>query len=482
MLGKNASAAKVLIALAVAVALATTIASAGAVTAATPLERYIVKLADPPLASYRGGIAGLAATNPAARGETKLDPASAASRAYLDYLTTQQTAVRQSIATKLLRAPAVDFTYRYAYNGFALLLTPSEADVVRSLPGVAKVQKDFRREILTDAGPRFIGAPTVWSGSSTGGLPGTRGEGVIVGVIDTGINHDHPSFADKGGDGYDHTNPRGTFYGLCDPLTGLPFCNDKLIGVWDFTGTTPEDDNAHGSHTASTAAGNVVNAVLTAPTLTLEREISGVAPHANLITYKACIAAGCLGASLVAAIDQATADAVDVINYSIGGGPTDPWNDSDSEGFLGARDAGIFVATSAGNSGPGPETVGSPANAPWVLSVGASTHDRALKNALTNMSGGKTAAPADLQGASFTSGYGPARIVHAADYGDELCGAPFLPGTFNGEIVICVRGINPRVEKGRNVKVGGAGGMVLVNSAAEGEGIVGDPHELPAVH
>jgi len=482
MTRNHATVAKVLIALAVSVVLATGLASAGAVTAATPLDRYIVKLAEPPLASYRGGIAGLAATNPAARGETKLDPTSAASRAYLDHLATRQLAVRQAIATKLLRTPAVAFTYRYAYNGFALLLTEAEANLVRSVPGVAKVQKEFTRQLLTDAGPRFIGAPSIWSGTSTGGLAGTKGEGVVVGVIDTGINHDHPSFADKGGDGYDHTNPRGTFYGLCDPLLGTPFCNDKLIGVWDFTGTTPEDDNAHGSHTASTAVGNVVNAVLAAPTLTLEREISGVAPHANLITYKACIAVGCLGASLTAAIDQATADGVDVINYSIGGGPTDPWGDADSEGFLGARDAGIFVATSAGNDGPGPETVGSPANAPWVLSVGASTHDRALKNALTNMSGGKTAAPGTLQGASFTKGYGPAKIVHAADYGDGLCGAPFLPGTFKGEIVVCVRGVNPRVEKGRNVKLGGAGGMVLVNSAADGEGIVGDPHELPAVH
>ena len=465
-----------------ALVLASALASAQPSTAALSLERYIVQLTDPPLASYRGGVAGLAPTNPSTLGAVRLDPKSAASKAYLDYLAGKQSGVQGSLQTALGRTVSFPYSYRYAYNGFAAVLTEPEANTLRGLAGVADVQKDYVRELQTDAGPAWIGAPGIWGGGDTGGLPATKGEGVVVGVIDTGINHDHPSFADKGGDGYDHTNPRGTFYGLCDPLLGKPFCNDKLIGVYDFTGTTPEDDNQHGSHTASTAAGNAVSAVLNAPTLSLTRQISGVAPHANLITYKACIAAGCMGASLTAAIDQATADMVDVINYSIGGGPSDPWNDSDSEGFLGARDAGIFVAASAGNSGPGAETVGSPANAPWLLSVGASTHNRSLKNSLTSMSGGSTAPPSTLNGKSFTSGYGPASIVHAAAYGNELCGAPFAPGTFKGQIVICVRGVNPRVEKGRNVKLGGAGGMVLVNSAADGEGIVGDPHELPAVH
>jgi subtilisin family serine protease len=385
------------------------------------------------------------------------------------------------LRTAVGRSVSVPFRYRYAYNGFAVELTDTEANVLRGLSGVANVRQDYTRELLTDVGPAWIGAPSVWSGASTGGVRATKGEGVVVGIIDTGINHDHPSFADVGGDNYDHSNPRGHFYGLCDPVLGMPFCNDKLIGVWDFTGTSPEDDNQHGSHTASTAAGNVLKATLNAPTISIEKNISGVAPHANLITYKACIAAGCLGASLTAAIDQATKDVVDVINYSIGGGPTDPWDDPDAESFLAARDAGIFVSVSAGNDGSRAGTVGSPANAPWVLSVGASTHNRALTNSLTSMAGGSTTPPANIKGASLTAGYGPAPIVHAADKGDRQCLQPFAPGTFDGEIVVCERGVNPRVEKGRNVELGGAGGMVLANSAAEGESTVGDAHELPAV-
>jgi subtilisin family serine protease len=458
--------------------------------------RYIVQLSDSPLASYRGGILGLAPTNPAVRGEVKLDSTSAASQSYLNYLAQQQSSFLANAQIALGRPVEVLGRYRYALNGVALAMSAGEAGKVSRMSGVKQVTPERLYQLQTDVGPAWIGAPGIWDGSATG-APGTKGEGVVIGVIDTGVNHDHPSFADVGGDGYNHTNPRGTFFGLCDPVTGLPFCNDKLIGVWDFTGTTPEDDNLHGSHTASTTAGNVVTAVIQAPTMTLTRNVSGVAPHANLITYKACDTAsgGCRGISLGLAIDQATADGVDVINFSIGGGSSDPWADSNAIGFLGARDAGIFVSASAGNSGPGAETIGSPSNAPWLMSVAASTHNRKFVNSLVNMSGGSGAAPANIAGKSVTSGYGPARVVYAGDYGYPLCGDgpadaatgkaainPFTPGTFNGEIVICDRGTYGRVEKGENVKEGGAGGMILANDAANGDSLISDGHALPAVH
>lgn len=441
--------------------------------------RYIVKLSDPPLASYRGGIADLAPTNPEVLETIKLDVENPAGLAYLGYLAGRHQAIGTAMTAVLGDAVEVLFDYRYAFNGIAVELTPAQADRVRGLPGVADVQPDVELRLLTDAGPSWIGAPAVWDGIA--GAPGTRGEGVVVGVIDTGINAFHPSFADVGGDGFDHDNPRGRFYGLCDPLTGAPFCNDKLIGVHDFTGTTPLDDNGHGSHTASTAAGNAVTAVVNAPTTSLSRDISGVAPHANLITYKGCIVIGnCVGISLVAAIDQAVADEVDVLNFSIGGVPADPWADDNAEAFLGARDAGVLVVASAGNSGPGPGTVGAPATAPWLLSVGASTHDRTFLGSVADLTGGATPPPADIEGRTFSAGYGPAPIVYAGSYGDPLCAQPFLPTTFNGEIVICDRGDNTRVEKGRNVRLGGAGGMVLANAEPDGETSVADPHELPA--
>ena len=117
---------------------------------------------------------------------------------------------------------------------------------------------------------------------------------------------------------------------------------------------SPRDADGHGSHTAGTSAGNIVHSatVLTPNGKEMTKTIAGVAPHANVIAYTVCAEVGCYLSAIIGAIDQAIIDGVDVINYSIGGGSSDPWADYDSMAFLAAMDAGIFVATSAGNSGP----------------------------------------------------------------------------------------------------------------------------------
>jgi subtilisin family serine protease len=443
----------------------------------------------------------LAATAPDATGADRLDTESPAATAYLEYLATQHEALFGDIEGALDRSVEVAHRYDAVLNGIAVSITAGEAEVVASLPGVRHVERDSRLELHTDNGPRWIGADEVWGEDPVTGnadCEGTCGEGVVIGVIDTGTNHDHPSFADIGGDGYDHANPRGRFFGACDPVTGAPFCNDKLIGFWDFTGTTPEDDNGHGTHTASTSGGNVLTAVMEAPTFTLERDISGVAPHANIISYKGCSGnpvIGCQLSALVGAINQATLDMVDVINYSIGGSSANPWSDLDSQAFFDAYSAGILVVTSAGNAGPGSGTLGSPADAPWVTAVGASTHDRKLDNGIIDMAGGNSTPPADIFGKSLTAGLTPARVVYAGDYGSSLCGEgasdpttgeseinPFPSGTFNGEIVVCDRGTYGRVAKAQNVADGGAGGYVLANDAANGDSLNADPYPIPGVH
>ncbi len=449
--------------------------------------RYIVRLLEPPLASYRGGIGGFAPTSPAARSVQRLDIAGAPERAYAVYLGRRQAEVEASIGAAIGRPLEVDRRYHVAFNGFVAPMTAREAARAAKVPGVAAVTPEVMRFLDTDAGPEWIGAPSVWDGSATGGLPGTKGEGIVIGVVDSGINPDHPSFADVGPvDGYDHSNPRGTFFGVCDSGSGVydpsfP-CNDKLIGAWNFA-DGPTDNNGHGTHTASTAAGNALSSLaLVAPTITMYFDISGVAPHANLIAYDVCNVSGsCATGAIVAGIDQAVADGVDVINFSIGGGSSDPWTDADSLAYLSATDAGIFVATSAGNSGPGAGTVGSPAEAPWLTSAAAATHDRHLWNTLGPMTGG-ISPPAPMTGKSVTDGYGPASIVYAGDFGDGGCMSPFPGGTFSGQIVVCDRGTIARVDKGSNVLAGGAGGLVLVNQSADGETVNADPHVLPAVH
>ena len=160
-------------------------------------------------------------------------------------------------------------------------------------------------------------------------------------------------------------------------------------------------------------------------------------------------------------------------------------------GLASAREAGILVAHSAGNEGPAQATVGSPL-APWMMHVAASTHNREFVNSGADMTGGATTPPADIDGAGFTDGYGPAPIVFAGDYASaetdtpELCGVGGecdsihhgLPDQFDGEIVVCIRGTFGRIEKGANVLASGAGGYILVDNGA---GLVGDAHELPGV-
>jgi uncharacterized repeat protein (TIGR01451 family) len=453
---------------------------------------YIVQLQSQPLASYRGGVNDLPATSPAVTGAS-LDATGAAERAYLAHLSTEQQSALDSIQRALGRSVEVKFTYQVAFNGFALVLTPVEAAKVAGLTGIRLVQRDFVDQPQTDFGPAWIGAPAVW-----GGAPGAQGEGVVVGVIDTGVNFVNPAFARIGADGYVHTNPRGKHYGVCDPANTSIYdptftCNEKLIGAWDFADSFeppdgPRDNDGHGSHTASTVAGNRVNASVIAPTYVYNNLVSGVAPRANIIAYDACGLEGCPGSALVAAINQAVADSVDVINYSIGGGSRNPWRSADALAFLAALDAGVYVSVSAGNAGPPASTIGSPSNAPWVTSVAAATHHRKFANRLIDMSGGNAAPPADISGQGLTGGYGPARIVYAGNYtstfgaSDALCRQPFPPGTFNGEIVVCDRGVVGRVAKNQNVAAGGAGGFVLANDALNGESLNADAYALPGVH
>lgn len=391
--------------------------------------------------------------------------------------------------------------YVHLTNAVAMPLTPEAARSIRAWPEVKNVIANFNDRPLTDAGPAFIRADELWNGPSS-----NRGEGVVIGVIDTGINWDHDAFADIGGDGYNHSNPLGRQLGLCSQANVR--CNDKLIGVYDFTdeGTQGRDQNGHGSHVASIAAGNVRSADLTAITTTVSNEVSGVAPHANIVSYKACnrgeegSSGSCPFDALLAALDQAAADGVDVVNYSIGGDPRDPWsNNLDGQSFLNLRQAGIVASVAAGNDGPVDSSVTSPANAPWTLAVANLTHDRRYANVVENLAGGNVAPPGDLPGVGLTAAFGPARIVHARDFGNALCGTgtpelqpqcenhtgssnPFAAGTFNGEIVVCDRGQYGRVEKGFNLRAAGAGGYILANTDAQGESIVGDDHCLPAVH
>jgi subtilisin family serine protease len=298
---------------------------------------------------------------------------------------------------------------------------------------------------------------------------GTRGQGVVVGVIDTGANSTHPSFAD-------------------DPTCGVFDANNhKLLSAVDClttngsgqcVGADPEANsgNGHGVHTASTAVGNTIDGtvdpppVLPAPFTTM----SGVAPCASLRTYKVCATNNCTGAAIQAAIEGAIADQVDVINFSISGG-SDPWSDEDRV-FLDAVGADAFVASSAGNTGAITNPVGAVNHlGPWMTTVAASTHDlNVTGTGLLNATGPGTPPP-EVENIALTPGSGldpgmPLAGVEIRHYAaNEIgctAGGGFPPNYFAGAVALISRGTCTFEEKIDNAQAAGALVAVIYNNAA----------------
>jgi subtilisin family serine protease len=422
---------------------------------------YIVRLSEPALSSYAGGIPGLQATSPRVTGERKVNPRSPASTAYLTHLRSRHASVKAALASRLGRPVETTFEYLAVLNGFATTLSPAEAAEVARIPGVASVSRDVERTLDTDVGPGHIGAPQVWNGTTGAGVA-TRGEGVVIGVIDSGINSQHPSFAATDGDGYAHTNPygAGVFNGWCAANPG--FCNAKLIAAYGLNpvGGSPEDTDGHGSHTASTAGGNTHTATFNVGPTPYNISIQGVAPRANIVAYKVCDP-GCPGSASIAAVNSAILnDEVDVLNYSISGSDS-PWTDPVDLAFLDASNAGIFVAASAGNSGPGASTVAK--TGPWNATVAASTHNRIIAHTLDVT--GPTTPPA-LQGVAAFPGEGTSIVADLTgplgyDAANATGCTPFAAGSFAGALALIQRGGCTFDTKVTNAANAGALGVVV---------------------
>ena len=448
----------------------------GEIEGATEPARYIIILADKPLATYAGGIDGLAATTPSKTGG-KLDVTSAASAAYLDYLKAQQAAFLTDVKATLGRSPEVLFQYRLATNGFSMILTPAEAAALSARDGV----RVFRAPVETpdtDTGPQLIGAPAIWDGE-TADTTATKGEDIIVGIIDTGVNFDHPSFAETTpADPYIYP-AAAKYFGVCDPANVDQYdadyataCNDKLIGAFTYVkddpdeSQSPEDSEGHGSHTASTVAGNKVDVEYQGVATT----ISGVAPHARIISFDVCVPTppngACYGDATVAAVDDALATGVNVINYSISGG-SNPYGDPVELAFLAATEAGIFVSTSAGNAG---DTTGYSAVAhrsPWVATVAAATHSRIFASEI-DVTGPGTVDPALIgmgavpSGAPLTATITDKPIKYSTT---NLNGcAAFAPGFFTGSVALIQRGTCNFTVKTANAYAAGADYVIIFNS------------------
>ena len=412
------------------------------------------------------------------------------SQNYLASLAEKRSSILSQAEKEIGRHIEVKYVYDVILNGVSVNLTPEEAEALRGLPGIKKVLKDTIHTLDTDAGPAWLGAPEIWDGTAVPDEVGTKGEGVLVGILDTGINFDHPSFSDEPADGFEYSWT-GNYLGVCDPDGDFydpdyaEACNDKVVGAYSYTSdnpadfVTPEDSEGHGSHTASTVAGNTVTMDFYGNEVT----ISGMAPHAQIISYDVCYptpsGGQCAGDDSVAAVQQAIEDGVDVINYSISGGE-DPYNDPVELAFLEATNAGIVVSTSAGNEGPAAETVAH--RSPWLLSTAASSHNRKFTS-IVDFSN------EDYQGITTLAGEIPftedltdkAVIYSGEDPGNDLGCNAYPPGFFTGSIALIKRGNCTFTDKILKAEAAGAIGVLIFTSAsAPGPMSVSGTH-IPAV-
>ncbi|MFS0734263.1 S8 family serine peptidase [Microbacterium jepli] len=476
----------------------------------SPTGNYIVLLDEDPVATYTGGEAGLAPTRPDEG--RRLDSQSVDVKEYQAFLEQRQEDVAAASGVDPLE------TYQTTLNGFSATMSPEQAAKVSGISGVKGVFPDEIRHPDAVPSTEFLGLEGdngVWS--RLGGTEGA-GKGVVVGVVDTGIAPENASFA---GD------PLGTTPGdepyldgndvvfqksdgnefRSERVEGAQWSADdystKIVGAKYFTTgaaaagfdfqydiLSPRDGAGHGSHTASTAAGNHdVPASVNGVDFGL---ISGVAPAAKVAAYKACYDGPdpadntddiCALSDLLAAIDTAVADGVDVINYSIGGGSATSVLQPDDISFYNAAVAGVFVSVSAGNSGPGASTADHAS--PWYTTVAASTIP--TYEGTVQLPNGFQAAGASVSVPAGQPVTGP--VVYAGDVaaaGDAganaaLCFPDTLdPAKVAGKIVVCDRGTNARTEKSDVVKAAGGIGMILVNVTPSS--VDNDFHAVPTVH
>ena len=308
------------------------------------------------------------------------------------------------------------YSYKYGLNGFAARMSVAEAQKLEGHPEVLNVWEDEVRPMATQYSSLFLGLFDF-----DGGLRSEHaldGDGIVIGIIDSGIAPEHPAVqetrpADRPSacrQVWAETTLLGRW--LCRRFTKLPdeldfeeledwdgecetgvqfdqtHCNNKLIGArWFIDGAensgpideadfrSPRDADGHGTHTATTAAGNRSRASIFG---TLIGDIEGMAPKARIAVYKACwlrpleTRASCNTSDLARAVDAAVADGVDIISYSIGSSMRDI-TAPDDIALMAASKAGVIAVVAAGNEGPNLRTIGSPAGGPWVITAAASS-------------------------------------------------------------------------------------------------------------
>ncbi|URD78604.1 subtilisin-like protease [Musa troglodytarum] len=370
-------------------------------------------------------------------------------------------------ATGDTAASRIIYSYRNVMTGFSARLTDKEVEAMSKLDWFLHAYPSRVYRPLTTHTPMFLGlrygGHNVWNATN-------MGEGIIIGVLDTGVTPGHPSYDD-----HDMPPAPAKWKGRCD--LNATVCNNKLIGAMSFIDyNNPIDYDGHGTHTSTTAAGAFVKGANANGNA--KGVASGMAPRAHIAAYKVCYGDECQGHDILAGMDAAVDDGVDVLSLSLGGDSEPYHSDPIAQGGFNAINRGVFVSCSAGNSGPDHSTLSN--DAPWLLTVGASTMDRSLLATVKLGDGQEFDGETLYQPHDFGSKMLPLMYPNANEQ-SSLCVSGSLDRfDVRGKIVLCDRGQNSRIEKGQVVQFGGGAGMIVANAPADGYATVADPHVLPA--
>ncbi|XP_072987338.1 subtilisin-like protease [Typha latifolia] len=311
--------------------------------------------------------------------------------------------------------PRMIYAYRHVISGFAARLTRREVSTMEATDGFVLAYPEKKCTAHTTYTPRFLGL------NRRGGLwpKSSYGKGLIIGVIDTGVKPTHPSFRD-----HNMPPPPERWRGSCY-WAGRSTCNNKLIGASAFhSGSNPEpmDTGGHGTHTASTAAGNFVDGAGIHGLAT--GVAAGMAPWAHIASYKVLFDNQGTDSDILAGIDQAIHDGVDILSMSLGYRiPVPLYENSIAIASFAAISKGLGAVASAGNEGPGYRSE------------------------------------------------------------DAYCSQEFSAAIdVAGKIVMCETGVVANVDKGAIVRAAGGAGMIIMNKKSEGLTTFANAHVLPAAH
>ncbi|KAI3914369.1 hypothetical protein MKW98_014976 [Papaver atlanticum] len=401
---------------------------------------------------------------------------------HLDWYTSALQSLPPHLSLSSHPREVIMYTYNHASHGFAARLAPSQVTYLRSFPGILSILPQRIHQLQTTRTPIFLGL-----NENSGLWPESEyASDIIIGVLDSGIWPESQSFNDSG---LSNFVPK-KWKGICETAPDFPntSCNKKIIGARIYykgfeaeykhklNETTdpksPRDTNGHGTHTASTAAGSVVKNVSFYGYGV--GDANGMATKARIAIYKVCWSEGCGDADIIAAMDQAVADGVDVISMSLGpDNQTVPYDkDSLSIAAFGAVQKGVLVSASAGNSGPGPSTGENVA--PWFLTVGASTIDREFPCNVI-LGDGRI-----FTGVSLYSGKSleKVQLVSSSDIGSQFCKDGELNSTqAAGKIVVCDPG--DIVAQGNAVKISGGVGLISSEWENNGDGVDAESPMIP---